>query len=140
MPVMRLALNCGSFMQSRVMLREIRNTRQIPGESPRRWFHSSKMDLIVWLHDEVGSEITGFQLCYDKTSGEKALHWKAGSGFSHMDVDDGENTGGKHKATPLLVPDGAFDGSAVHQNFLSAASNLPNDIRRFIEEKLQQAS
>jgi hypothetical protein len=98
------------------------------------------MDLIVWLHVEAGSEITGFQLCYDKSRGEKALHWKAECGFSHMDVDDGENTAGKYKATPLLVPDGAFDVGALRRLFLSSALALPDDIRRFIEGKLEQAS
>lgn len=116
------------------------NSRQISGELPRRWFHSTEMDLIVWLSKESGVDIAGFQLCYDKTLGEKALHWKAETGFSHMDVDDGENTGGKYKATPLLVPDGEFNSDAVHRRFSSAALSLPDDIRRFVEEKLQQAS
>ena len=98
------------------------------------------MDLIVWLHKEGDSEIAGFQLCYDKTRGEKALHWKDGSGFSHMNVDDGENAGGKYKGTPLLVPDGTFDGNALRRRFSSAALALPDDIRRFVEEKLQQSS
>ena len=98
------------------------------------------MDLIVWLRKEADSEIAGFQLCYDKIRGEKALHWKDGSDFSHMNVDDGENAGGKYKATPLLVPDAPFDGCALHRLFLSAARGVSDDIRRFVEEKLQQAS
>jgi hypothetical protein len=121
------------------MLREIQNTRQIAGESPRRWFHSSEMDLIVWLSSAADDEIIGFQLCYDKVRGEKALHWKADRGFSHMDVDDGEDTAGKHKASPLLMPDGAFDSQAVQRRFSCAAQTLPDDIRNFVENKLGQA-
>lgn len=121
------------------MLQEIPNPRQIPGESPRRWFHSPEMDLIVWLCDKTGGEIAGFQLCYDKTRGEKALSWKADRGFSHMHVDDGENTVGKHKGSPLLTPDGAFDNAAVQRRFSSAARALPADLRNFVEAKLAQA-
>lgn len=122
------------------MLREIPKPRQIPGESPRRWFHSPEMDLIVWLSGEAAGEIAAFQLCYDKTRGEKALHWKAGCGFTHMDVDDGENTAGKYKGTPLLMPDGAFESAAVLQGFAAAAQALPDDIRDFVETKLAQSA
>ncbi len=94
----------------------------------------------MWLREEADSEIAGFQLCYDKTRSEKALHWKAESGFLHMNVDDGESTAGKYKGTPLLVPDGTFDGSALRRYFSSAALALPDNIRRFVEEKLQQSS
>lgn len=122
------------------MLQEIPHSRQIPGEAPRRWFHSPDMDLIVWLGEEGAGEIAGFQLCYDKTRGEKALYWKSDRGFSHMAVDDGEHTAGKHKAAPLLVPDGAFDNAALQQHFCASAQTLPQDIRSFVEAKLAQAS
>jgi len=98
------------------------------------------MDLIVWLNDESGGEIAAFQLCYDKTRGEKALYWKAGRGFAHLDVDDGESAAGKYKGSPLLTPDGAFDSAAVLQGFAAAAQALPDNIRDFVETRLAQAS
>lgn len=94
------------------------------------------MDLIVWLNGESGGEIAAFQLCYDKTRGEKALYWKAARGFAHMNVDDGENSAGKYKGSPLLTPDGAFDGAALQRYFAAAAQALPDDIRDFVETKL----
>ena len=122
------------------MLQEIPNPRQIPGEAPRRWFHSPDMDLIVWLCNETSGEIAGFQLCYDKARSEKALYWKADRGFSHMDVDDGECAAGKHKAAPLLTPDGPFDNAVVQRRFSTAAQALPEDLRNFVEAKLAQAT
>lgn len=94
------------------------------------------MDLIVWLNGESGGEIAAFQLCYDKIQCEKALHWKAGPGFAHMTVDDGEASAGKYKGSPLLTPDGTFDSAAVQRCFAAAAQALPDDIRDFIETKL----
>lgn len=121
------------------MLTEIRNSRQIPDEPRRRWFHSSDMDLIVWFDNDENSPPIAFQLCYDKAHGEKALSWKAERGFVHADVDDGEGTGGKHKGSPLLVPDGAFDRDVLSRNFAAASGALPDEIRTFVIARLSQA-
>ncbi|HQL10597.1 MAG TPA: hypothetical protein PLE35_13410, partial [Lentisphaeria bacterium] len=64
------------------MLREIRKTRQHPGEPRRRWFHSQEQDLYVWQTEN--GEITAFQLCYDKPHDEHALYWRLDRGFSHL--------------------------------------------------------
>ena len=85
-------------------LRELPDTRQIEGEPKRRWFNSPELDLIVWL-DEDDAPV-GFQLCYDKHHGERALTWRAGRGYDHAAVDDGEQTPAQHKSTPILVADG----------------------------------
>lgn len=123
------------------MLREIPNPRQIPGEPPRRWFHSPDMDLVVWLGGaDTDDALCAFQLCYDKSFGEKALYWSAGQGFTHMNVDDGEDHPGKHKATPLLVPHGACDGHMLRRRFAATAQALPESIRRFVEARLTLAS
>lgn len=122
------------------MLREIPNPRQVPGEPLRRWFHSPDMDLVVWLGGaDTNNTPCAFQLCYDKPLGEKALHWSAERGFMHMGVDDGEGHPGKHKATPLLVPHGTFDGSTLRQRFAAAARALPENIRGFVEARLTLA-
>ena len=34
------------------MLRELSETRQVPGDPRRRWFMSPRCDLIVWLRDD----------------------------------------------------------------------------------------
>ncbi len=60
------------------MLKEIEGVRQIPEDGPRRWFVDDNMDLIVW-YDETHSEITGFQLCYDKKSVQRCLTWQRNS-------------------------------------------------------------
>lgn len=120
------------------MLSEIRKPRQIPGEARRRWFHSQEMDLFVWFDDAQGGADglpIAFQLCYDKTRGEKALSWKAERGLTHMRVDDGESEPG-YKSTPLLVSDSAFARDAVQQRFAAAGQTLPAAIRTFVMEKL----
>lgn len=115
---------------------EIRNVRQIHGESRRRWFSSAHFDLIVWYSDT--QVISGFELCYDKQRGEHALSWKEACGFQHMAVDDGEQRAGKYKAAPVLVPDGAFDVKRVHAQFARAGDSLPAEIYNLVLSKLEQ--
>lgn len=120
-------------------LSEIRHTRQVPGEPHRRWFSSDTLDLIVWLdaHDAP----IGFQLCYDKLDRERALTWRAaGHTLTHMAVDDGESTGLAHKATPILVPDGALDAPRLLELFSAASSELPSPIRACVLAQLRAAS
>ena len=62
------------------MLREIPKVRQIEGEPHRRWFTDDHFDLVLW--DDESRQIVGFQLCYDKHDGERAITWKEDSGFS----------------------------------------------------------
>ena len=61
------------------MLAEIEDARQIAGEGTRRWFRDDNLDLIVWYDDS--SEISGFQLCYDKYDRERAITWKRGDSY-----------------------------------------------------------
>lgn len=116
-------------------MREIAKVRQIPGESKRRWFSSKDFDLIVWVSDDG---FTGFELCYDKQYGEHAIAWNRASGFRHMAVDDGENRHGKHKAAPVLVPDGYFDVQRVHGAFREASRSLPEEISHLVLQALEQ--
>jgi len=97
------------------MMKEATNIRQIEWDPKRRWFSSDYFDLIVW-HSEEGEPI-GFQLCYDKGRGERALTWKASVGYSHNRIDDGENHTGRYKATPILIADGAFDRNFIAKRF-----------------------
>ena len=122
--------NTGMEMKERI------GVRQIPGEARRRWFSSEDFDLIVWLADEQCC--TGFELCYDKRGRERSISWRNPGGFVHMAVDDGEHRPGKHKSSPVLVPDGVFDANRVHSAFREASHSLPADIAAFVLSVLAQ--
>ena len=117
------------------MLREIKNTQQVPGESPRRWFFSHEQDLLVWFGDD-GYPVA-FQLAYGKYRDERAIRWKVGRGFVHHRVDDGES-GGVGKEAPLLLPDGAFEAKGVLERFLALSREVPQDIVEFVAARLRE--
>lgn len=120
------------------MLREIRNVRQVPGESRRRWFTSETMDLILWLDDSDGP--TQLQLCYDKghRRAERALTWRQEAGYTHTAVDDGEAGNGRYKSTPILVADGAFNTERINHLFLKDSNHLPIEIVDFVTTIIQK--
>lgn len=115
------------------MLSEFPKTRQIPGEGLRRWFSDSNMDLIVW-YDEAG-QISGFQLCYNKTSDEHAFTWRRGQKYTHDTIDAGERPMSMNM-TPILVADGYFPKEKVAEQFRSLSFDLEPDLRDFILEKI----
>ena len=117
------------------MLREIRNTQQVPGEAPRRWFFSHEQDCLVWMSAD-GMPIA-FQLAYGKYHDEHAIRWKADRGFSHYRVDDGEQ-GGMGKESALLHPDGAFNAKIVLSEFLALSKEMPQDIVDFVSARLRE--
>jgi len=115
-------------------LKESRHVKQVPGENRRRWFSSSDMDLTVWSDDR--GEIAGFELCYDKGRAERALRWRRGAGFVHERVDDGEGRPGRHKATPVLLPDGVFDANKISRLFHDHSRDIDRVVADFVERKL----
>lgn len=117
-------------------MKEWIGVRQIPGESKRRWFSSKEFDLIVWIADN--QDFTGFELCYDKFTSEHSIIWSRTGGFRHMAVDDGEQRPGRHKETPIMVPDGAFDVKRVYSSFLDASRSLPKDVADFVLQAFEQ--
>jgi hypothetical protein len=116
------------------MLKEILDVRQVPGDARRRVFFSEDLDLTVWLDNRDG--IVGFELCYDKETSERAVRWSRGKGFLHQKVDDGENRPGRYKATPILVPDGAFAAQKISQLFREKSRDIDQLIAKFIYHKL----
>jgi hypothetical protein len=62
--------------------------KAVRGDYDRRWLSDDFFDLIVWYRPD--DTIHGFQLCYDKPYWERALTWLSDRGFSHMEVDSGE--------------------------------------------------
>jgi hypothetical protein len=74
-------------------------------EPNRRWFSDDDFDLIVWFGDTT--TIVAIQLCYDKSSTERAVTWSPQRGHEHFRVDAGEDTPLRNK-TPLFVADSPF--------------------------------
>ena len=118
------------------MLREIKHVSQFPREPFRRWFAGSFMDLFVWYDDQ--RNITGFQLSYRKGEEEKSVTWYRDKGFTHETVDDGEARSGRHKMSPILVPDGVFDREDVLDLFQSKSRPIEPEIVNFVTETLRQ--
>jgi len=99
----------------------------------RRWFNGEEMDLIVWHKAE---EIIGFQLCYDKSTNEKAISWKQGFGLKHEDVNNDDVRDGPYKGSPVLTQNDAYDVGKIRHNFENYAENIPEDIKAFIIDRL----
>lgn len=114
------------------MLREIQNTRQVPGEQRRRWFFSHDQDLLVWFGED--GKPVAFQLAYGKYRAERALRWKQATGFAHYEVDAGIDG----REQPLLMPDGPFDAPGVLDGFLALSGEVPRDIVEFVSEQLRR--
>ena len=118
------------------MLEEFVNTNQVPGGGTRRWFSDPQFDLIIWQDD--GGNISGFQLCYAKGIDEHAFTWKSSGGYTHHKVDDGEGPDIEHKRSPILVPDGDFNPSALVEKFLEGSIMIDPKISQFVCEKLHE--
>jgi hypothetical protein len=117
------------------VLHEITNTRQAPDEPPRRFFFSHEQDLWVWFGDD-GAPVA-FQLSYGKYRNEHAIRWKADRGFTHEQVDDGENAG-VIKQSPVLIADGAFNAVGVLTRFLELSAEIPSEIVDFVAARLRE--
>ena len=116
-------------------LRELPRVQQVPGEPRRRWFHGHEMDLVTW--EDADGALLGFQLAYDKHRNEHSIEWRAGRGFTHYQVDDGE-AAPLSKETPFLYLDGAFERDRVLADFLAAADTLPTEIAGFVAARLRE--
>ena len=119
------------------LLRELADIRQVPGEPRRRWFSSPDLDLIVWLDD--ADTMLGFQLCYDKTRGERALTWRADRGYDHAAVDDGEAQPAQYKGTPILVANGHLNRERVADLVREASVSLPAPIRDAVADLINRS-
>jgi len=116
-----------------MMLREIKSVRQIPGEPVRRWFNAEDMDLIVWYQ---ASEIIGFQLCYDKSTNEKAISWKQGLGLKHEDVNNNDVRDGPYKGSPVLTLNNAYDIEKIKRSFEEYSQYMDDNVSQFVLQKL----
>ena len=110
-------------------------TRPVPGDYDRQWIADDYFDLIVWYSST--DVIYGFQLCYDKPRAERALTWMSDRGFSHTEVDIGEDDPEANR-TPLLVPDGSFPADSVLVEFARRSSGLPVDLQKLVTDKISE--
>ena len=117
------------------MLLEVRNVEQQPGEPLRRWFFSHEQDLFVWFGED--GTPAAFQLSYGKYRDEHAIRWKAGRGFTHHRVDDGES-GAVTRNAPLLMADGIFEAARVLKRFRELSAEMPREIADFVIARLQE--
>jgi hypothetical protein len=119
------------------MLVEFQNVRQIPEDGFRRYFTDGDFDLYVWYADRSMVTLTGFQLCYNKQTRQKALTWNNGAGFLHTAIDDGESSPLKNQ-TPILVSDGTFAKDRVLKSFIGAAKKIDPKIVSFVTETISR--
>lgn len=109
--------------------------KPVRGDYDRRWLSDDYFDLIVWYRPD--DTVHGFQLCYDKPYWERALTWLSDRGFSHMQVDSGEQSAWLNQ-TPILVPDGCFPGERVLGEFARRGSALPLDLQELVADKITE--
>jgi hypothetical protein len=109
--------------------------KPVSGDYDRRWLSDDYFDLIVWYTSS--GAIHGFQLCYDKSLWERALTWISTKGFSHMQVDDGEQNAWNNQ-TPILVPDGSFPADMVVAEFRRRGAGLPVELRDLVLHKIDE--
>lgn len=124
------------------MLKEIKDTRQIPGEGFRRWFNDEIFDLFVWYAEGPRGLPSGFQLCYGKSDTgairtDRALTWKPGEGFTHNAIDTGRYSATEHRS-PILVADGIFPKDRIIPEFDVRSKNIDPAVREFILTKLKE--
>jgi len=110
-------------------------TKSVHGDYDRRWITDEYFDLIVWYTRE--GAVYGFQLCYDKPRWERALTWINNRGFSHTQIDAGEETPMRNRS-PVLVPDGSFPADLVTREFVRRSAELPADLRDLVLEKISE--
>ena len=116
------------------MLYEVKNVRQYKKDGFRRWFTDKDFDLIVWYDNN--KNISGFQLCYNKSEYERALTWTSSdNNFLHNKIDDGEIPG-EFKRSPILIADGLFDKQKVANDFKESSNQIDQEISRFVYNKI----
>ncbi len=114
------------------MLTEFHGVKQEP-DHRRRWFECDGLELIVWY--DGGDRLAGFQLCYFLPDGERALSWRAATGFVHSRVDNGDSSPFRNE-TPVLQPGGPVPWELVTALFADRAGTIEPDLRECIAAQL----
>ena len=119
------------------MLKELKATRQIPGEPFRRWYTDNDNDLVVWLEQH---RITGFQLLVPGSCGRTVVTWHEGERPTVAGLDDGEGRPGRAKMTPILIHQDTIDVGNVLQQFKGISEELPSGLAKLVEDELAELS
>ncbi len=110
-------------------------SRQVPGNHRRRWFTDDYFDLYIWY--EADGTIHGFQLCYGKPAGERALTWTCEGGCWHAGIDSGESAPFSNPA-PILVVNSDFPAQKVLREFLARGATVEDELRAVILARLEE--
>lgn len=118
------------------MLMEDIHVRQVSGEPRRRWFSDENFDLIVWFQED--SHVYGFQLCYDKQHKEKVFTWLSDRGFSHQNMNSGEE-GPLANRTPVLgKTTKTFEADRVLNALRAVDAPLTDEVKHLVYEKISE--
>lgn len=117
------------------MLKELKSTRQIPGEPFRRWYTDNDNDLIVWLDHY---RITGFQLLAPSSYGRIVITWHEGQRPTLAGLDEGEGRPARPKMTPILIQHNKINLGKVLRHFQSISGELPSGLTELIEQRIME--
>jgi len=110
------------------MLHELRSR---PGH---RWFSDADRDLYVWL--DADERFTGFQLCYDKRSGERAITWRVGGSLEHASVNAGDELPTRNDAPELIALVDAVPLTRLREEFEQAGRTIDPAVYAFVMDVL----
>jgi len=116
------------------MLAEI-SLKQQEDQMVKCWFQDDYFDLFTWQNET--SQITSFQLCYDRLNNERVISWDNERGFGHHRVDDGESSPHKNMS-PVFIKEEGFLYHEVMSRFLESSTQINQEIRSFVQEKLDE--
>lgn len=119
------------------MLKELRSTRQIPGEPLRRWYSDNDTDLITWLEQY---RVIGFQLLAPHQGDRAVVTWHEGRQPMVAVLDDGEGRPGRPKMTPILSESRTIDITEVSLHFAAVSTELPPGLTELVQEKLREVN
>lgn len=115
------------------MLREIGYIKQTPGQLFRRWFNDELLDLFVW--QEEGGRITGFQLCFDKDTDERALSYSEAEGYSLHNVHTEESS--LDMGSPVLRRGAELPFPHLLALLTERGAGIDPRVFRYVREKLE---
>lgn len=113
---------------------ELKNCSQRTDEPRRRWFCTSRQDLIVWFGD--GDSIVGFRYAYDREEDVYSLTWTTDNGCQYHRVDTGDWQG--HPRTPLLMQTNREPEFDLVRRFAGASTMMDASVADFVMERIRR--
>lgn len=112
---------------------ELKHSRQRADEPRRKWFTTTRQDLLVWFDDNEA--ITAFRLTYEWDGKLFSLHWDAETAFVHSNIDTGDRGGGWSKSS-LLTRTKLPPKADLADQFRVQANDIDPRVRDFVAAKL----